>query len=109
MKKMLLACAAFAAIAIMDAQAADIPKLSEFLLLCERSPAQCRSKIRDYITAADNQKLICRPKDQSMHDAVYKTLYWLRDKGIDNDKLEGEPYDDALWTAISTMWPCKGG
>ena len=107
MKKMLLACAAFAALAVAGVEAADIPTLSEFLLICDRNPGQCRGKIHDYIVAADSQKMICRPADQSMHDAVYSTLYWLRSEGGSDDQMRAGPYDDALWTAISTRWPCN--
>ncbi len=108
MKKLLLACAACAAIAAAgNAQAVTIPTLTQFLTKCNINSDDCRTQIRGYIKAADDQKLICRPADQSLGDASYEALHWMRDTGASDQTLHDGPYDDAMWAAISTLWPCK--
>jgi hypothetical protein len=106
MKKLLVAvCAAIAVVG--PAGAVELPTLSQFLLTCSRSPEECRSKIRNYVDTADRQKVICRPADQSLSDATYETLHWLRENASNDEVMRAGPYDDGLWAAVSTMWPCK--
>lgn len=106
MKKFLLVCVAGAAL-MGPAAAADVPTLSQFLMNCDRDVTVCRLKLQDYITASTQQNLICLPKDVSVREASSQTLRWLRDVGTKDDKLYSSSYDDAVWQAISTMWPCK--
>lgn len=107
MMKMLLAGAACAALmAAGAAQAQSLPTLSQFLLSCTKDAVTCRNKLRDYVTAADQQKMICRPADQSTYEAASEMLHYLRETAARNDALDNGPYDDALWQAASTMWPC---
>ena len=105
MKKILLACAAFAAL-VSAAPAQELPKLSQFLSSCYRDPTICRAKLRDYINAADTQKSICRPADQSVGEASSDMLSWLRSDDKHDASLNDAPYDDGLWAAASTLWPC---
>ena len=105
MRKILLACAACAAFATA-APAQELPKLSQFLMLCYRDSTSCRAKLRDYINAADGQKSICRPADQSVAEAVGAMLSWLRSDDKHPRNLSDLPYDDALWEGSTALWPC---
>jgi hypothetical protein len=105
MKKILLACAACAAL-VTAAPAQELPKLSSFLSMCYRDSTTCRAKLRDYINAADTQKSICRPADQSVSEAVGDMLSWLRSDDKHDASITDAPYDDAFWAAASTLWPC---
>lgn len=105
MKKILLACAALVAFA-GPAPAQELPTLSAFLTNCYHDNTVCRAKMRDYVNAADRQKSICRPADQSVNEAGSALLSWLRSDARP-ESMSDEPYDEALWTGASTMWPCK--
>ena len=105
MKRILLACAACAAVTVA-APAQELPKLSLFLSQCYRDSTVCRAKLHDYIIAADTQKSICRPADQSVSTAVSDMLSWLRDSDKRPAALEDQPYDDAFWAAATALWPC---
>jgi hypothetical protein len=91
---------------MVPAPAQDLPTLSKFLANCSRDSTICRAKVRDYIVAADTQKSICRPQDQSQGEAVSDLLAWLRDSEKHQTKLEDQPYDEAFWAGSSTLWPC---
>jgi hypothetical protein len=105
MKRILLACAACAVLA-SAAPAQELPKLSQFLSLCYRDSTTCRAKLRDYIAAADAQKSICRPSGQSVNEATNDMLSWLRSDEKHDASLNEAAYDDALWAASSSLWPC---
>jgi len=104
MKNILVVCAA-AAVLVTAAPAQDLPKLSEFLSGCFRDSTSCRGKLKDYIVAAETQKVICRPKDVSVSDATSDLLRWLRSD--EAEPLKDGPYDDALYAAASKLYPCK--
>ncbi len=106
MKKMVLGCAAAAALMLVAAPAQDVPKLSEFLLSCGRDNAACKLKLKDYVTAATSQKSICLPKDVSINDGVSAILRWLRSDDTHPAALRDEPYDDALYEASTKLYPC---
>jgi len=101
MRPIMLAIAA-CAVAVSPARA-EVQKFSTFMRECVRDEITCRVKLRDYVTAADQQKLICLPQDVSISQAVSEAMSWLRHTG---DKYDDGPYDDALWAAISTLYPC---
>ena len=105
MKSILTACIALVAFA-WAAPAEDLPPLSQFLSQCYRDSTVCRAKLRDYITAADAQKSICRPAGQSVGEASSALLNWLRSDQRPAG-LEDLAFDEGLWQASSTMWPCK--
>jgi hypothetical protein len=105
MKRVLLVCAVCAAFAA-PAAAQEVPTLSQFLANCSRDTMVCKFKLNDYIVAADTQKTICRPADQSVKSASSEILSWLRNDDKHPAGLRDVPFDDALWTAASTLWPC---
>lgn len=105
MKNILVAGAACAAL-IMPAPAQPLPTLSKFLSECYRDNTTCRAKLRDYVVAGDTQKSFCRPKDQSVSSGVSDMLAWLRDTDK-HPELSSQPYDDAFWAAVSTIWKCE--
>jgi hypothetical protein len=106
MKKILVACVALAAV-FAAAPAQNLPKLSEFLSSCYRDSGACRTKLKDYVNAADSQKIICRPKDASVSDAVSEMLRWLRTEENYPATLKDAPFDDALYEAATKLYPCK--
>lgn len=106
MKKLLLVCVASIAVTTV-APAQNLPKLSEFLTSCYRDRRSCETKINDYVRAADQQKVICLPEDVSVRDAARETLYWLRKDENTPAELMNAPYDDGLYKAILTLYPCK--
>ena len=105
MKKILLACAALVAFA-GSAPAQELPTLSRFLMDCSHDATVCRAKMKDYINAADAQKSICRPADQTVSEAATALLSWLHSDSRP-ESLGEQPYDDALWQGASGMWPCQ--
>ena len=106
MKNILVVCAA-AAVLVTAAPAQDLPKLSEFLSGCFRDSTSCRGKLKDYIFAAESQKIICRPKDVSVNEASGEMLRWLRSEENYPAALRDGPYDDALFEAAKKLYPCK--
>lgn len=107
MRPIVLACAFAVIAAAPETRAADVQTLSAFIHDCDRSEVVCRAKLRDYLTAAETQHMICRPEGDSLNESVSEMLRWLRHDGSENDDLYRGPYDDALWAAASTLWPCK--
>jgi hypothetical protein len=105
MKRFLMACAACAAF-VTAAPAQDMPTLSAFLGNCYRDANACRLKMKDYITASDTQHIICRPADMSVNDAASQTMHWLRADDTHDKSLNNAPFDDALFQATTTLWPC---
>ncbi|MDR3528058.1 MAG: hypothetical protein P4L57_12350 [Rhizomicrobium sp.] len=106
MKKMVLGCAATAALLLVAAPAQDVPKLSEFLLSCSRDSSACRMKLKDYVTAAVTQKSICLPKDVSVNEGGGDILRWLRSDDTHPAAMRDEPFDDALYEAATKLFPC---
>jgi hypothetical protein len=105
MKKLLMLCAACAAF-VTAVPAQDMPTLSQFLGNCYRDANACRLKMKDYITASDTQHVICRPADMSVNEAASQTLRWLRSDETHDKSLNDVPFDDALFLATTTLWPC---
>lgn len=105
MNKVLLASAA-AMILITAAPAQEIPTLSQFLSSCYRDSGACRTKMKDYITASETQKIICLPKDVSVSEAISSTLSWLRSDSTHPAALNDGPFDDALFEATTKLYPC---
>jgi len=104
MKKMLLGCVAAAAfLAAPSAMAQDIPRLSDFLAGCYRDSGSCKVKLKDYVTAAKTQKIICL-KDTSPGEASSELLRWLRSDAA--EPLKGQPFDDALYEGATKLYPC---
>jgi hypothetical protein len=106
MKKILLALVAGAAMA-MPASAQGLPTLSQFLSSCYRDTTACRTKLKDYVTAAQSQKNICIPDGTSINEAVSETLHWLRSDTTHPPTLNDGPFDDGLFSATTTLYPCK--
>jgi len=98
-----IACAAALAGA---AHAADTRTLSAFLSNCKKDSAVCRGALHDFILAADQQAMICKPEDVSLREAVGKTLDWLQDAVAKDQQLADGDAEDAMFAAISTLWPC---
>jgi hypothetical protein len=105
MKKMLVASAACAAM-LTAAGAQNLPTLSEFLSGCYRDATTCKLKLKDYYAAAEQQKVVCRPKDVSINEAVNETLRWLRSDETHSPDLNKVPFDDALYEATTKLYPC---
>ncbi len=106
MKKILLACAALAVMA-PAASAQGLPTLSQFLSSCYRDASACKLKLKDYVTAAQSQKNICIPDGTSINEAVSDTLRWLRSDETHPATLNDGPFDDGLFAATTTLYPCK--
>jgi hypothetical protein len=106
MNKVLLACAAAAAL-LSAAPAEDLPKLSEFLTSCYRDNGVCMQKIKNYVEAAKGQKIICLPEDTSVREAANATLSWLRKDENYPASLSAQPFDDGLYEATVKLYPCK--
>lgn len=104
MKKMVLGCAAAAAL-MVGASAQNVPKLSEFLLSCSRDSGPCKLKVKDFVTAATSQKSICLPKDISISEASTAVLRWLKSDEI-TATMKEEAFDDALYDASIKLYPC---
>jgi len=103
MKKMWLGCAA-TLLLVFPAQAQDVPKLRDFLMSCSRDSGPCKLKLKDYVTAANAQKIICLPKDVSINEASGDVLRWLRSDTA--EPLKEAPFDDALFDAVTKLYPC---
>lgn len=106
MKKVFWACLATAALSAA-APAQELPKLSEFLSGCYRDNTACMQKIKNYIEAAKNQKIICLPSDVSIRGASSDTLSWLRKDANVPQSLADQPFDEGLYEATSKLYPCK--
>lgn len=106
MKKVLLACAAAAAM-FCAAPAQDLPKLSEFLSSCYRDNGACQQKIKSYVDAAKTQHFICVPQDVSTREAASATLSWLRKEENYPAAMKDQPFDDGLYEATTKLYPCK--
>ena len=108
MKLILAATAAMMAVLIgSGATAEDTRTLSQFLLVCSSSPRTCQANLEDYLRASKDQGFICPPEDMSLSEAAYQELSWLRKEGAADDKLNQGSAEDAQWTAINKLWPCK--
>jgi hypothetical protein len=105
MRKLLLACAAVAAL-VSAAPAQNLPTLTQFLGQCFRDGQMCRQKIKDYVNAAVSQNSMCLPKDVSVNTAVGEMLHWLRDDTTHPASLDEQPFDDALYEASKKLYPC---
>jgi hypothetical protein len=106
MMKMLLAFVAGAAV-VTSAYAQGLPTLSQFLSGCYRDSGACKMKLKDYVTAAQAQKNICIPEGTSINEAVSETLRWLRSEDTRAPTLKDGPFDDGLFAATTTLYPCK--
>jgi hypothetical protein len=106
MKNILVALVAGAAM-VTAASAQDLPKLSQFLSSCYRDTGACKVKLKDYVTAAQTQKNICIPEGTSINEAVSETLRWLRSDTTHAPTLNEGPFDDGLFAATTTLYPCK--
>lgn len=104
MKAIWLGCAAAVFLVLPAAQAQEVPKLRDFLMGCSRDTAPCKLKLKDYVTAANTQKIICLPKDVSTNEASGDVLRWLRSDAA--EPLKDAPYDDALFEAATKLYPC---
>lgn len=107
MKSLLLACAAAAFLAV-PASADELPRLSEFLSACYRDNSSCMQKIKNYIEASKNQKIICLPEGTSVREAAGDTLSWLRKDANVPQSLADQPFDEGLYEATTKLYPCKG-
>jgi hypothetical protein len=108
MKHVLAAMATFAAVLIgSGAGAEDTRTLAQFILVCGNSPRICHANLQDYLRAAKDQGFICLPEDLSLEEAASQELSWLRKEGAADDKVNQGTAEDAQWTAINTLWPCK--
>lgn len=108
MKLIVAAIAAFAAVLIgSGASATDTRTLSQFILVCRSSPRICSTNLEDYLRAAKDQGFVCLPEDLSVEEAARQELSWLRKDGAADDALNQGTAEDAQWTAINTLWPCK--
>ncbi len=108
MKKIILAAAAAAALIATDgAMATDTRTLSEFLMACGRDSRTCRLNLEDYLRAARDQGFVCLPQDLSLERAVGQELSWLRKQREADAALNNGNVEDAQWTAINALWPCK--
>jgi hypothetical protein len=108
MKKIVLAVAAVLTVLPTDgAGATDTRTLAEFILLCHTSPRVCDANLEDYLRASRDQGFVCLPPDLSLKDAVRTELSWLQKNGAADDKLNQGSAEDAQWTAINALWPCK--
>ena len=106
MKTFLMACAVCAAM-VPAAEAQGLPTLSQFLSTCTRDTTACRSKLKDYVTAAQGQQNICIPEGTSLTEAASATLRWLRSDAAQVPALRDGPFDDGLFTATQALYPCK--
>jgi len=106
MKGIFLASAACAAF-LTAAAAQEMPKLSDFLANCYRDTNYCRVKLKDYLTAAQSQNIVCLPEDTSVGEAANDTLRWLRSSDSHDQSLKDAPLDDAFYRATQTLYPCK--
>lgn len=106
MKKILLALVASAAM-VTATSAQGLPTLSQFLSGCYRDSNACRLKLKDYVTAAQTQKNICIPEGTSISEAVSETLRWLRSEDTRAATMKDGPFDDGLFAATTTLYPCK--
>jgi hypothetical protein len=61
----------------------------------------------DYLRAADDQGFVCVPKELALEHAVSQELDWLRQQAAIDAALNNGFAEDAQWTAINTLWPCK--
>lgn len=109
MKKIVLAAIVFAGtlFAAGGARAADTRTYAQFTRDCYRDSIACRNNVQDYLHAAADQGLICLPQGLSLEEATGQELDWLRKQADADDKLNDGSAEDAQWTAISTLWPCK--
>jgi nitroreductase len=107
MNRIVLAAAAAALLGTGGAGATDTRTLSEFLVVCRSSPRTCHANIEDYLLAARDQGFVCLPQDLSLKDAASEELSWLRNDGAADAALKQGTAEDAQWTAINTLWPCK--
>lgn len=110
MKKIVLGTiAAFVAALICTggAAATDTRTLSEFLMACGRDARICHGNLEDYLRAARDQGFVCLPADLSLEKAVREELSWLRERKDADQALANGFAEDAQWTAVNALWPCK--
>jgi hypothetical protein len=107
MMKYVLACLAASAVLATATPAQPLPKLSEFLTSCYRDATTCRGKIRDFVTTADAQHVICRPQDISVNQSISDILAWLRSDSTHPDALNEEPFDEGLAQATDALYRCR--
>ena len=108
MKKIVIAAVVFAgALAANAAFATDTRTLAQFTQSCSQDARACHHNLEDYLHAAVDQGFVCLPQGMSVPDAGAQELDWLRKQGSADDKLNQGSVEDAQWTAISTLWPCK--
>ena len=109
MKKIVLAAVVFAAtlLAAGGVRAADTRTLAQFTQDCNHGAVACHDHLQDYQRAAADQGFVCLPQGLSLNEATGQELDWLRKQGDADEKLNSGSAEDAQWTAISTLWPCK--
>jgi len=108
MKKIVLAVAAAATLMCPGgAMATDTRTLSEFLMACGRNARICNGNLEDYLRAANDQGFICLPEGLSVEDAASQELSWLRTHHDSDATLNSGNVEDAQWTAVNALWPCK--
>jgi hypothetical protein len=89
------------------AAATDTRTLSEFLMACGRNARICQGNLEDYLRAARDQGFVCLPEDLSLERAVREELAWLRKQNTADEALAKGFAEDAQWTAVNALWPCK--
>jgi hypothetical protein len=104
MKKIVLGLVAAGLLAIPSADAQAIPNLSDFLASCFRDASPCKLKLKDYVSAAQAQKIICLPKDVSVTEGSSELLRWLKSDAA--QPLKASPFDDALYEGAIKLYPC---
>jgi hypothetical protein len=110
MKKIVLGTmAAFVATLICTggAAATDMRTLSQFILVCNTSSRSCHGNLEDYLRAARDQGFVCPPQDLSLEQGASQELSWLRMHHDSDPTLNNGNVEDAQWTAINALWPCK--
>jgi hypothetical protein len=90
-----------------NAVANETRSLSDFLSDCSKNSRVCHGNLHDYLLAAKTQGFVCLPEDLPIDRAVNQELDWLRQQSSDDAALYKGNAEDAQWTAITTLWPCK--
>jgi hypothetical protein len=102
-----LAAFVAALIGTNGAAATDMRTLSEFIMACGRDARVCQGNLEDYLRASRDQGFICLPADLSLEKAARQELTWLRRQNAADEALSKGFAEDAQWSAINALWPCK--
>lgn len=81
--------------------------LAQFLARCDSDSSGCRSDLGSGIDAGEYMGMTCLPDGTSEDQAIDAELTWLRNAAAANTTLANDDEENAEYTALNMLWPCK--